>query len=63
MLLNADKSEVLLVARRPNAAKFASGSGINVAGSPIAYSIQLNSLGVTLDRALTFDQHVSNSVK
>jgi hypothetical protein len=39
MLLNPDKSEVLLVARRLNAAKFASGSGINVAGSPFAYSV------------------------
>jgi hypothetical protein len=63
MLLNPDKSEVLLVARRPNAAKFASGSGINVAGSLVAYSVQLKSLGVTLDQELTFDQHVSNIVK
>jgi hypothetical protein len=47
MLLNPDKSEVLLVARRSNAAKFASGSGINVSGSPIAYSVQLKNLGVT----------------
>src|SRR3990170_3602483 len=57
MLLNPDKSEVLLVARRPNGAKFASRSGINVAGSPIAYSVQLKSLGVTHDQEHTFDKH------
>jgi hypothetical protein len=63
MLLNSDKSEILLMARGPNAAKFSSGSGINVDGSFIAYSLQLKSLGLTLDQELTFDQHVSNIVK
>jgi hypothetical protein len=63
MLLNPDKSEVLLVARKSNAAKFAGGTGINVAGSRIAYSVQLKSLGVTLDKDLKFDQHVGNIVK
>ena len=63
MLLNLDKSEVLLVARRSNAAKFAGGSGVGVAGSSIAYSVQLKSLGVTLDQDLSFDQHVGNIVK
>jgi hypothetical protein len=56
MLLNPDKSEVLLFARRPNDAKFASRSGINVAASPIAYCVQRKSLGITLDQKLTFDQ-------
>ena len=63
MLLNPDKSEVLLVARRSNAEKFAGGTGICVAGSQIAYSVKLKSLGVTLDSELSFDQHVNDIVK
>ena len=63
MLLNPDKSEVLLVARKANAEKFACGSGVCVAGSSIAFSVQLKSLGVVLDQNLSFDQHVSNIVK
>ena len=63
MLLNPDKSEVLLVARRSNAEKFAGGTGICVAGFQIAYSVKLKSLGVTLDNELSFDQHVNNIVK
>jgi len=63
MLLNPDKSEVLLVARKSNAEKFTGGSGVCVAGSPIAYSVQLKSLGVTLDQNLSFDHHVGNIVK
>jgi len=63
MLLNPDKSEVLLVASKANAKKFAHGLGVSVAGSQIAYSVNLKSLGVTLDQSLTFDQHVRNVVK
>ena len=63
MLLNPDKSEVLLVARKSVAKTFADGSGISVAGSDITFSIKLKSLGVTLDQNLSFDQHVQNTVK
>jgi len=63
MLLNANKSEVLLVARKAKADKFAGGTGVCVAGSDIAFSVQLKSLGVTLDQGLSFDQHVGNTVK
>jgi hypothetical protein len=54
---------MLLVASKTNAKKFASGLGVSVAGSHIAYSVNLKSLGVTLDQSLTFDQHVCNVVK
>ena len=63
MLLNPEKSEVLLVSRKAVAIQFASGSGISVAGSNITYSVKLKSLGVTLDQTLSFDQHVTNIVK
>jgi hypothetical protein len=63
-LLNPDKSDALLVAWRSNAAKFASVSGIIVAGSLFRYCVQMKSLGVTLDqKLLTFDQHVSIFIK
>ena len=63
MLLNPDKSEVLLVARKSIAKTFAGGSGVAVAGSNITFSVKLKSLGVTLDQNLSFDNHVQNIVK
>jgi len=63
MLLNPDKSEVLLVANPSNAQKFGQGSGVSVAGSNITYSVQLKSLGITLDQHLSFDQHITNVVR
>ena len=58
MLLNPDKSEVLLVASQRNAKKVEPGSGVSVAGTKIAYSQTLKSLGVILDQSWTYDQHV-----
>jgi hypothetical protein len=49
MLLNPDKSEVLLVGGREQIKKFAGVSGVSVAGSDVTFSVQLKSLGVTLD--------------
>ena len=63
MLLNPDKSEVLLVASQRNAKKIAPGLGVSVAGAKIISSATLKSLGVTLDQSLTFDQHVQDVVK
>jgi hypothetical protein len=63
MLLNPDKSEVMLVASRAQALKFAGGAGVSVAGSDIAFAVQLKSLGVVIDRYLSFDQHVKDVVK
>ena len=63
MLLNPDKSEVLLVGTQAQAQKFAGGTGIAVAGSVTTYSVKLKSLGVTLDQGLVFSEHVRNTVK
>ena len=63
MLLNPEKSEVLLVARKAIADKFSNGSGVAVAGSNLTFSVKLKSLGVTLDQTLSFDQHVRDVVK
>ena len=62
MLLHPEKSEVMLLARKVNADKFACGTGVCVARSETVFSMQLKSLGVTLDRSLCFNQHVSNVV-
>ena len=45
------------------AEKFANGSGLEVAGSDIAYSVKLKSLGVTLNQTLSFDQYVKEVVE
>jgi len=63
MLLNPEKSEVLLVARKAIADKFSNGSCVAVAGSNITFSVKLKSLGVTLNQTLSFDQHVRDVVK
>ena len=63
MLLNPDKSEVPLVVWPASAMKFAGDSVVCVAGSQIAYSVQLKSLEITLDQNLSFDWHVGNIVK
>ena len=62
MLLNPDKSEVLLVGTRAQTQKM-KRSGIAVAGSDIKFSVKLKSLGVTLDQSLSLDDHVKNVVK
>ena len=54
---------MVLVTRKTNAEKFANGSGLCVAGVDIVFSVQLKSLGVTLDQSLSLDRHVSNIVK
>ena len=63
MLLNPDKSEEMLIAPPSVAKTFADGSGVAVAGSHIPFSVKLKSLGVTLDKTLSFDEHVKNIVK
>ena len=63
MLLNSEKSEILLVAKGAVADKFVDGSNFSVAGFKITFSVKLKSLEVTLDRTLSFNQHVRDIVK
>ena len=63
ILLNPDKSEVLLVGTHAQAQKLDGGASLAVAGANITYSSELKSLGVTLDTGLTFNQHVRSIVK
>jgi hypothetical protein len=62
MLLNPDKSEVLLAGTRAQTQKM-NASGLAVAGSDIKFSVKLKSLGVTLDQSLSLDDHVTTVVK
>ena len=48
MLLNPNKSEVLLVANQRHVKKIAPGSGVSMAGTKITSSATLEGLGVTL---------------
>ena len=63
MLLNPDKSEMLLIAGWMQTLEFAGRTDVSVAGSDITFAVQLKSLGVVIDRSLSFDQHVKNIVK
>ena len=63
MLLNPDKSEVLLVACRTVAKSMAGVRSVNAAGPDISFQSKLKSLGVTLDSELSFSQHVQDIVK
>ena len=57
--LNPDKSEAILLGTRQRL-KTIDLSSVTVAGSSINTVDKLKSLGVTIDSALTFDQHVKN---
>ena len=63
MLLNPEKSEVLLAARKSVAQKFPVNTSLNVAGCSIQCQTKLKSLGVTLDSNLSFNEHVQAIVK
>ena len=62
MLLNPEKSEVLLIGTRKQNQSFTNGS-LRVAGTDISYSTELQSLDVLLDSKLSFNQHVNKTVK
>ena len=59
MALNRDKSEAILLITRQRAQSYSSFATVNVAGSqiPLAYHIKI--LGVTLDKNLSMNNHVS----
>ena len=63
MLLNPDKSEVLLVGSKAQTRSFDGHAVLQVAGTDIPFSNKIKSLGVVLDSKLTFNTHVDNTVK
>ena len=63
LLLNADKSEVVVLGTSNQLKNSASLRSVSVAGTSLHVSTQMKSLGVTLDSHLTFSTHVNNVVK
>jgi len=63
LLLNADKSEVMVIGTSSQLRLAATFSTVTVADSLLTVSSQLKSLGVIFDPKLTFDAHVSSVCK
>ena len=60
MIVNADKTEALAVGTSVQLKKTNRTDPVSVAGAMIAPSSTVKIIGVTLDSALNFDQHVSD---
>ena len=58
LLLNADKSEVMLVGSSPQLMAASNVNTVSVAGVCLPVSSEIKSLGVVIDSRLTFDTHV-----
>ena len=63
LLLNPDKSDAAFFGTVPGLKKAELPPSVIVAGCPVNISDRLKLLGVTLDSALTFENHVANVVK
>jgi hypothetical protein len=63
LCLNPSKSEAILLGSHQRLRRFPAISNINIAGSTVALSNKLTTLGVTLDSTLSFNHHVSNVCK
>ena len=63
LLLNPDKSEVAFFGTRQRLQRVSLPSSISVAGSNVAVCDTLKTLGVKLDRTLSFDNHVNDIVR
>jgi hypothetical protein len=58
LLLNAAKSEAMLVGSSPQLKAASSVNTVSVAGVNLPVSSEIKSLGVVIDSKLTFDTHV-----
>lgn len=63
LLLNPDKSEVAFFGTRQRFQRISLPTHVTVAGSSVAVSDTLKTLGVKLDRTLSFDNHISDLVR
>lgn len=59
MIVNPDKTEIMAIGTSVQLKKLNSGGGVSVAGTVIAPSNKVKIIGVTLDKALNFDQHIT----
>ncbi len=63
LLLNPAKTEAVVTGTRQQIAKLDKSVGVLVAGTTIECSTCVRILGVTIDRYLTFHEHISNIVR
>ena len=63
MALNPDKSEAILLGTSQRAHSYSSLATVNVAGSQIPLADHIKILGVTLDKNLSMNNHVSTVCK
>ena len=61
--LNPDKSEAIWLSTVQRSRSFTPATSISIAGTSISLSDTLTTLGVTLDKNLTFNSHVSSVCK
>jgi hypothetical protein len=61
--LNGDKSEAILFGTQQRLRTLPNVDGIQIADSSICLSDSITTLGLTVDRNLTFNRHVANMVK
>jgi len=59
MALNPDKSDAIIIGTHQRSSSYSNIASIDVAGSTIPLADHIKVLGVTLDKHLTFDDHVS----
>ena len=60
MLLNADKSDALLVSTSQQANKLQPDARVMVAGTSVALSDSVRSLGVVIDKHLSMEKHINS---
>jgi hypothetical protein len=63
LLLNVDKSELILVGSSQQLMAASNVSCVSVAGVCLPVSLEIKSLGVVIDSRLTFDTHVRSVCK
>jgi len=59
MALNPDKSDAIIIGTQQQSFSYSNITTIDIAGSTIPLADHIKVLGVTLDKHLTFDDHVS----
>ena len=63
LLLNPSKSEALITGSKHQVKSFDSSAGLKVAGSVVPFVDNIKLLGVTIDKNLSFDNHISDVVR
>jgi len=62
LLLNPSKTEAVITGTRQQAARFDCSTGVVFAGTRVTISYAIRVLGITIDKHLTFDEHVTKLV-